>query len=149
MEEVKNNREIFQKTVDEYNAKYGYAFVLPEGTDYTSKYAHPEFETKKYKLRGQIDENSTTIYGIDIVSNELNIDVDNGVTKKELDKVISSDTYKERLRYLALLKRLNSDMIDKINWVKSTVMYDSLKESERDELYDTMSRAVKQLYRGE
>lgn len=149
-EEVKNNRALFRKIVRKHNEKYGYNFVLPKDTDYTSTYAHPVHEEDGLRITSQIDDTNDTVYAIRLTIDGVSFETSYSkeLTYDEIKKVISSDQFKQRLATLQQLRKLRDELNDHIQSIDGQLVEDSLTDIEKDEAYDLTTRTARAIYKG-
>ncbi len=144
--EAPKNLKKFKKIVRDDNKKSGFDFILPNDTDYNSKYAHPECIYGDYTIRGQIDENGSDIYAKTMSIDGININI-NDRTKKDIDDIFKSDVFKVRLGNLKQLNTLNNELTKKVRDISYNIFADCKNEIEREECYDLIVRTAKQLYK--
>lgn len=148
--EVKDNSKLFMKIVRDFNKEYGYSFKLPKDTDYSSKYAHPVHEADGVTITSQIDDDDSghSVYALRYKID--GIDIDLGYKTKhysEILKMIAAPQFERRLAVLKQLKQLATELHDQINTIQSNLMDETISEVERDETYDTITRAARQIYK--
>lgn len=151
---VKNNTKLFRKIVREFNNKYGYNFVLPKDTDYSSKYAHPVHDDGNIVITGQIDDGDDEykfIYGLRVKKDNVNIcsisPQYDGVTYEKLLSLMNTKHFEYRLGTMKHLKDLKSKLIDHINLVENNILQDTLHDIEREDSYDIAIQVAKDLYK--
>lgn len=154
MEETKpktNRKQYFTKIINVHNEKTGFSFVLDElDKSPTYKYAHATHTGNGYRLTGQMDvDDETQIYGLAIKFEDLtkDIHIDPTVTQKELEKVMKSDAFKTRKGAIELLQDLAKRIYSEIDNLTSTIIDNSISESDKQDAYDTITLAARKLLR--
>lgn len=148
--EVKDNSKLFRKIVRDFNKEYGYSFKLPKDTDYSSKYAQPIHEADGVTITSQIDDDGQDrrIYAIRFKIDGVRVDVGYKTRHySEILKMISTPQFEKRLASLKQLEQLATELYDQINTIQSNLMDDTITDIERDETYDTITRAARQIYK--
>lgn len=146
--EVKDNSKLFRKIVRDFNKEYGYSFKLPKDTDYSSKYAHPVHEADGIKITSQIDDSNKSVYAMRFVIDGIEVYL--GYRDREhadILKAVRSPQFEQRLMALRQLRTLSEELASIINTIQQNIMDDTITDIERDETYDTITRAARQIYK--
>ena len=148
----KDNKKLFTKIVREINKNYGYSFKLPEDTDYSGKYAHPEHNADGIKLRCQTDEDNDHCYGMDLeVDTGLKINVDTRFNEpyqySELKKLVSTEQFKNNVAQLKQLRDLQDELSNHFQAQQNNLFNESVSRFEADETYDLVTRVARAIYK--
>lgn len=145
-----NNTRKFRKIVRDFNEQYGYDFQLPKDTNYADKYAHPVHKDERLELSGQIDEDTERIYGISVKIDGTQLPhqyYSDFPLRDELLKVVTSDAFQERLKWVNILKDKRRELDDMIKELSSTIADDATADIQREEAYDLLISTAKALYK--
>lgn len=141
-----DNSKHFRKVVRDFNTKTGFTFKLTDKT-VSDKYAHAVHEDAKFSLKGQLDPDTDYIYGIDVKVEDLSFDLGRDTTREDLLKILQTDAFKWRLANIKILQDLAREIGDRVNLMKYDLLSDSVKEIEKDETYDLITRTARKLYK--
>lgn len=142
-----DNSKLFRKIVRDFNESRGFNFKLPKDTDFSSQYAHPVHEDEHFKITSQTDDKNVKLYALRIERDGFIFELPDEMSYEQLLTTYRSDAFKQRMSYANVLNSLHQDLSEKLQQMKYDIFEQAMKDSEIDELYDTITTTARTLYK--